>query len=351
MLNFIRRDRHCRDGGLYSPDGQILSACGAFFEMHDHTMTPRVSVLMPVFNTARYVGRALSSIGTQSFEDIEFIVIDDGSNDGSSMVLERYAAQDSRVRLISRGNRGLIATRNELLQAARGDLIAWMDSDDESLPNRLALQVAAFDKDPHLVCLGSAAQCIDPDGNFLNVELYPLTHQQILTDQLNGGAMRFPTTMMRREFALRVGAFREPFKMGEDFDLLLRLSEVGKMENLPDTLYLYRQHVSSVCATLGSLWPNYRDQILELARQRQQNGRDLLQDGGSLSIPIPDHMDPKQQEWRAYLSWAGHTLAKDNFQLSWKYARAAIVRRPLSPPAWKLTLRILLRTARAALKG
>jgi len=313
-------------------------------------LTPRVSVLMPVFNTARYLSDALNSICAQTFTDFEFIVIDDGSNDGSTQILELFAARERRTRFMARGNRGLIATRNELLNAGRGELVAWMDSDDISSPQRLARQVDAFDKDPDLVCLGAAAQCIDPEGNFLNVERYPSLHQQILIEQQQGGAMRFPTTMMRRAMALRAGGFREPFKIGEDFDLLLRLSEIGKMANLQETLYLYRQHISSVCTTLGAQWPTYRDHILELARERQRGGKDRLQNGGSLSIPNGAYTDAKQNEWRAYLSWAGSALLNENFPLALRYARAALARRPLSKAAWKIVLRILLHVGVSAVR-
>jgi glycosyltransferase involved in cell wall biosynthesis len=282
---------------------------------------PLVSVLMPVYNTARYLGDALNSISAQTFTDFEFIVVDDGSNDGSTRILELFAAREKRLRLVTRKNLGLIATRNELLSAGRGDLLAWMDSDDVSLPNRLARQVDAFQNDAALVCSGSTAQCIDPDGNFLKIERWPISHQEILIEQKMGGAMRFPTTMMRRDPALRVGGFREPFKIGEDFDFLLRLSENGKMTNLPDVLYLYRQHVSSVCATLGPDWPIYRDRILELARERQHSGKDQLQRGGSIFIGTTANKDRKQTERLVYLDWA-----------------------------WKLVFRIFLRAGPAMLR-
>src|SRR5882672_4931888 len=136
----------------------------------DTPAIPKVSVLMPVFNTARYLSDALASISAQTFADFELVAVDDGSNDGSTRILELFAAREKRMRLVTRENRGLIATRNELLGAARGELLAWMDSDDVSLPHRLARQVDVFRNDPALVCLGSAAQCIDPDGNFLNIE-------------------------------------------------------------------------------------------------------------------------------------------------------------------------------------
>ena len=302
-------------------------------------LQPRVSVLMPVFNTVRYLQDALDSIGNQTFADFELVVVDDGSVDGSTKILEAFAAREKRMRLVTRENLGLIATRNELLREARGEFIAWMDSDDISLPNRLASGLCGFADDPALVCLGSAAQCIDPEGNFLNIEHYPSSHPDILIDQQKGGAMRFPTTMMRREAALRVGGFREPFKIGEDFDLLLRLSEIGKMANLPEVLYYYRQHLSSVCATLGPQWPTYRDHILALARERRDNGADRLQNGGTLVIVPKVATDKRPLESQVYVSWAQYALRYDNISLAWRYARAAVTRQPTSMRGWKAVVR------------
>jgi glycosyltransferase involved in cell wall biosynthesis len=310
---------------------------------------PRVSVLMPVFNTARYLQVALESIGNQTFADFELLVVDDGSVDGSTKILESFAARDRRVRLVTRENLGLIATRNELLGTARGEFIAWMDSDDISLPDRLASELRCFANDPTLVCVGSAAQCIDPEGNFLNIEHYPPTHADILVDQQKGGAMRFPTTMMRRDAALRVGGFREPFRIGEDFDLLLRLSEVGRMANLPEILYYYRQHLSSVCAVLGPRWPIYRDHILDLARERRVNGRDRLQNGETLAIAAPTTMDRRLIESQVYSSWVRYALRNDNIPLAWRYARSAVARRPASMSAWKMMVRVAMRMRPAVL--
>jgi glycosyltransferase involved in cell wall biosynthesis len=306
-------------------------------------LQPRVSVLMPVFNTARYLQDALDSISNQTFRDFEFVVVDDGSVDGSTKMLESFAARERRMRLVTRENLGLIATRNELLKEARGEFVAWMDSDDISLPDRLAAELRGFRNDPGLVCLGAAAQCIDPEGNFLNIEHYPSDHPDILVDQQKGGAMRFPTTMMRREAALRVGGFREPFKIGEDFDLLLRLSEIGKMANLTDVLYYYRQHLSSVCATLGPQWPTYRDHILDLARERQVKGSDRLQDGGTLAIASKIAMDKRPLDSQVYLLWAQYALRNDNIPLACRYACAAIARQPASMSAWKTVVRMAMR--------
>ena len=303
---------------------------------------PRVSVLMAVFNTAGYLQEALGSISSQSFTDFELVVVDDGSTDGSTRILEAFAAKEPRMRLIARENRGLIATRNELLQTAKGALIAWMDSDDMSTPNRLALQVQRFDSDHELVCLGGFAQCIDPRGALLNIERYPLLHQDILLEQQKGGAMRFPTTMMRRDAAIGVGGFREPFRIGEDFDLCLRLSEAGFMANLPDTIYFYRQHLSSVCAVLGPRWIAYRDAILALAHERKTLGTDKLQRGEMLKIDTPAIENVKPYEARIFIRWATAAMQNNNTSLAWKYTLASLVKQPTSREGWKTVLRILI---------
>jgi glycosyltransferase involved in cell wall biosynthesis len=299
---------------------------------------PQVSVLMPVFNTAAYLGDALASISAQTFANFELIVVDDGSEDGSTEILKAFAARESRMRLVIRENRGIIATRNELLAAANADFIAWMDSDDVSLPRRIERQLEIFRDDPSLVCVGTAVQCIDPEGNFLNVERYPSSHQGILTEQERGTGVRFATTMMRREVAVRVGGFREPFRIGEDFDLLLRLSENGKMTNLPDILYLYRQRISSICATLGPAWMACKEHILELAKERRQTGMDRLQRGEAIRIETIKDEDNRRYQWQIYIYWADHAFANRNFPLAWKYARAALMRRPLSTKAWKVAI-------------
>lgn len=299
-------------------------------------MKPQVSVLMPVFNTALYLSEAVTSILGQTLADIELIAVDDGSNDGSTEILKAFAARDSRVRLVIRENRGIIATRNELLAAARADLVAWMDSDDVSRPQRIARQVEVFQGNPSLVCLGTAAQCMDPDGNFLNVESYPPSHPGILADQEKGTGVRFATTMMRREAAIRVGGFREPFRIGEDFDLLLRLSECGGMANLPDVLYLYRQHISSICARLGPAWMAYKESILDLAKERRETGTDRLQRGEAIQIGKITAEDSRRYQWRIYIYWSNGASANQNFALAWKYARAALRKQPMSREAWKV---------------
>jgi len=304
---------------------------------------PRVSVLMPVFNTSPFLREALSSVTAQSFEPFEFLVIDDGSTDGSLDILQDHLRLEPRMRIRSRSNRGLIETRNELLAWAQGDLIAWADSDDLSLPERIRLQAAAFERDPSLVALGGSAQRIDPSGALLQLERYPAAHDLIVEEQFQGGGMRFPTTMMRREVAQAAGGFREPFRMGEDLDLLMRMGELGKLGNLDDTVYLYRQHLASVCAGLGSRWHGYRDAVIDLARERRIRGTDRLQRGEAFSIANASLLRPSHFESYVFLDWARGALDHGNRRLAGRYAWSAVVRRPFALSHWRMLARAAVR--------
>jgi glycosyltransferase involved in cell wall biosynthesis len=308
---------------------------GEFRERSGKAAAPFISVLMPVFNSSDYLPEAVASVTSQTCSSFELVVVDDGSSDGSLALLRKYASSDRRFRLVSRENRGLIATRNELLSLAQGEFVAWMDSDDVSARDRLARQLSAFESDPTLVCVGGAAQCIDPEGNYLNVERYPASHEEIVIEQMKGGAMRFPTTMMRRTAALQVGGFREPFRIGEDLDFLLRLSQLGRMSNLPDVIYLYRQHLASVCKQLGSQWIEYRDCILDLARERDSHGQDRLQSGGTVSLSMLPTVPTRRLASQTFAEWAAYAKENGDGALARRYAKAAVVALPWSMAGWK----------------
>ena len=113
---------------------------------------PLISVCMPVFNAERFVAEAVESILDANTEDFEFLIIDDGSSDGTPAILTRYANQDQRIRLSIRSNKGVVATLNELVDQACGELIARMDSDDISLPERLERQAAYLHGQSRLRC-------------------------------------------------------------------------------------------------------------------------------------------------------------------------------------------------------
>ena len=206
-------------------------------------MIPRISVLMPVFNAERFVAEAVESILRQTFTDFEFLIIDDGSTDGSLRILERLASRDDRVRLVSRSHRGLVPALNELMNLARGEFVARMDADDIALPDRFDLQVAHLEHNPDVVCLGGGHQLIDCRGRILRNIHHPGDDATLQELALEG---RCPIThsslMMRRQAVVAVGGYREEMREAEDLDLLLRLGEHGHIQNIDKILVQYRKH-------------------------------------------------------------------------------------------------------------
>src|SRR5512135_2066099 len=140
---------------------------------------PAVSVMMPVYNAQRYVAEAIESILAQTFTDFEFLIIDDGSTDGSLPILERYARRHDRIRLISRANTGYLVALNEMLGIARGEFIARMDADDIALPERFERQLCYLADHPGCVMVGSRVIIIGPDGSPLTIMGEALTHEEI----------------------------------------------------------------------------------------------------------------------------------------------------------------------------
>ena len=206
-----------------------------------------VSVLLPVYNGARYLSAAVDSILAQTFADFELLILDDGSTDETPAILARYAHQDGRVSVISRANKGLVTSLNELLSHARGRYVARMDADDIALPERFALQVQFLDTHADVVCVGGSVEFIDDRGRLLVTIVYPHSDNEI-QDRLLGGttAICHPAAMMRRESLVAVGGYDEAFALAEDLDLWLRLGEIGKLANVDNVVLRYRFHSASV---------------------------------------------------------------------------------------------------------
>src|SRR5579859_5191090 len=119
-------------------------------------MPPRVSVLMTVFNNERFLRQAVESILGQTFDDFEFLIVDDGSLDGSPAILDEYARADARVKVIHcLHNRGHVYAANDGLSHVQGEYVARMDADDVSLPERLARQVQFLDEHPEIGVAGT----------------------------------------------------------------------------------------------------------------------------------------------------------------------------------------------------
>lgn len=231
---------------------------------------PTVSVVMAVYNTEKYLAQAVESILNQTFGNFEFIIIDDGSTDGSLKILEAYAAKDKRICLISRENQGISRTRNELLAKAKGEFLAVMDSDDIALPERLARQVEFLEHNRDVVGVGCAREVIDEKGRLLICAEEPEDNDRIQQSMLAGFcSICNPSAMIRRSSLIEVGGYDEALAPSEDLDLWLRLGEVGKLANLKDKLLKYRIHNKSASEQSQTLQRTNAQIACERAWQRR----------------------------------------------------------------------------------
>jgi glycosyltransferase involved in cell wall biosynthesis len=208
---------------------------------------PQVSVLMAVHNGLPHLHEAIRSILAQTFGDFEFVIVDDGSTDGTSALLAEYAASDDRIRLLTNErNLGLTPSLNVGLRASRAPLVARQDADDVSLPGRLAAQTAFMDAHPEVALLGTVAMLIDDAGRCMREPALPLSDAAIRWQLLFGNPFCHSSAMFRRDCGDVPVCYDESFRCSQDYELWSRLQDCGRMRNLPEPLVKMRRHAASV---------------------------------------------------------------------------------------------------------
>jgi glycosyltransferase involved in cell wall biosynthesis len=209
-------------------------------------MTPPISVVMPVRDGARWLREAINSVQVQTLEDFELIIVDDGSEDDTPLIIEASARGDSRVRAIRQGRRGLVPALNRGLAEARGQLIARLDADDRAHPQRLERQKQYLDCHPEIGLLGTWADRIDEQGTRIG-SLRPPTRPEALAQLLGRmNPILHSSVILRASVLQKVGFYRPAFEGAEDYDLWVRASEVTEVANLPECLLQYRVHGAGV---------------------------------------------------------------------------------------------------------
>jgi len=216
--------------------------------------SPKVSVIIPSYNTAQYIGETLDSVFAQTFDDFEVIVVNDGSPDTGELERVLGPYRDSIV-YVTKKNGGLSSARNAGIRVARGQYVALLDSDDVWEPDYLAAQVAALDADPS-AAVSYANAVIFGDGldegmNYMSV-FRPegeVTVQRIVAMKCNV----LVSALVRRAALDRVGVFDEGLRTNEDFDLWLRIAREHRLANLPEPLLVYREVPGSISRTRAEL--------------------------------------------------------------------------------------------------
>jgi glycosyltransferase involved in cell wall biosynthesis len=203
--------------------------------------SPLVSVLMPAYNAEKYIDEAISSILNQTFSDFEFIIIDDNSSDKTASIIEKYKKKDRRIiALHNTTNLKMAKALNRGIKSAKGKLIARMDADDWSYPDRLEKQVSYMEKNPKVGILGGSMNIVNKEGKKIGRRDYALSNKEIRKKLFWYSPFSHPLIMIRKIFLDKVGYYDPVYNPAEDYDLYFRIGEIAEFANLPDLLIKYR---------------------------------------------------------------------------------------------------------------
>ena len=202
---------------------------------------PELSIIMPVYNSVKYVAEAVESLLSQSFTDFELIIINDASTDGSVDVLKSF--KDSRIKLLNNNkNGGIVYSRNRGLAEARGKFIAQFDSDDIAMPEKFEKQIGFLKKNPGFGMVGSWVRMIDGDG-IMTKEKWKLPAKPGLIPAIMLFRNYFvQSTIVARREAIPEGGYRRGYDVVEDYQMWIDIAKNYKTWNLPKYLVNYRVH-------------------------------------------------------------------------------------------------------------
>jgi hypothetical protein len=275
--------------------------------------SPRVTVLMCVFNGEEFLREAVDSVLAQTFSDFELVLIDDCSTDGSAEILASY--DDCRLRVTrNEQNLGLTVSLNIGLQLARGEFVARQDADDVSHPTRLDSQVAFLDREADVAMVGTRVRIIDDVGRTLRPIVLHRTDTCLGAQWqlLFGSPFAHSSVMFRRAIVLaELGGYNESFRFSQDFELWSRLLRRHEAMNLPETLLDYRSHAGSIVGMRGA-------HVLESRRHNAQLNLALLRSNAERLLDSPELATAWSDLWLAInASWMSGDPPRPERALDW----------------------------------
>jgi glycosyltransferase involved in cell wall biosynthesis len=229
-----------------------------------------VTVVVPAYNAAKYLSETIESVLAQTFKDFELLVIDDGSTDNTAEIAHQYSQQDSRVKLFYQENQGVSVARNMGIQMAQGEFVAFLDSDDQWLSDKLAVHIEHLTSQPELGISFAKVEFMTPDSNptgqFSNSSLTNLTSVQLYYENL---IITPSNVVIRRAVFKQVGNFDPNLKGTEDAELFLRISCNGwKVEGIDRVLTRYRTSIGGVSSQLSRMeedWNRFNKKVQSYA--------------------------------------------------------------------------------------
>ncbi len=237
---------------------------------------PLVSVIIPCYNAEKYVESSIRSIMSQTYRNLEIIITDDCSTDGTFEILQKLVKEDSRIKLYKNEiNLKIVKTLNNMIEVSLGKYIARMDADDISLPERIENQVAFLEQNTDISFLGTNAFLIDEKNFVIGKSHLPLSPNDINIYIKYANPFFHPTIMLRSDIIKKM-RYNEEFFSAEDYELWKRISSVCKASNLKDCLLKYRILKTSVSNSLVT--KNRQEFLLNILSQPIDNEVHKLSD-------------------------------------------------------------------------
>lgn len=208
--------------------------------------TPLVSVVIPLYNTEKYIEVALESIINQTYKNIEIVVSNDGSTDKSIDLVRKY--KDKRIKIVnSKKNYGISSALNKGVLASKGKYIAIMDSDDWSYPDRISKQVQLMENNPNVVLSSGDMDMCDGDLQFKSTRRYPLTNSEIRKVLLKYDPIVHAASIWRRDAMLKTNLYPLYVKNTcHDYCVIFEISKYGDFQNIPESLIKCRIRDDSI---------------------------------------------------------------------------------------------------------
>ena len=301
-------------------------------------MPPAVTVLMAVYNGADYLQEAIDSVLSQTFANFELLIVDDGSIDATPEILKN--CRDVRLRVIRFAeNKGLVAALNAGVDEARAELIARMDGDDVCEPERLQRQVLFMKDQPEVVLLGTSFTYIDSKNTSFRTRVL-LTDRNLLFQRLlTVNQFCHPSVVMRTQAVKAVGGYRALIGPAEDYDMWLRLAEMGEIANLSESLLRYRVHGKQVSITKleGQRQATNLSRALALQR-REGKSEDVALARSSALLSKAEILRAVVQD---YISWADLYASMGDRRAALRLLLKAVKARPYKLDVWLALVRHL----------
>ncbi len=236
---------------------------------------PIVSVMLCTYNDEKFIRDAVKSILNQTFKDFEFIIINDGSTDKTSEILESFS--DDRIRIFHQTNMGIVKSRRKSIELSVAEYIAIQDADDISLPERLEKQVNYLDRNKDIGLVGTARFEIEEDGTILYPRYFPEDNDIIQKKLIKENCFCGPSIMFRKYIYEKIGGYRIEFETSEDYDLVLRFAEMCKLHNLREVLYKKRINPDGITVTRHDQMRAYHMLACILAKERRAGRNEYLE--------------------------------------------------------------------------